>query len=122
MELFELIKKSDTEYCVNFGDSLYASRLYASVHLSKCGDIQVVITYDTHWLQEMRFKDLSNVRKYFQLHGKYLLEDAEYIWHQVSYFKIGLCEEIYERNKRFLYYGQYYYEDMVKTEVHRHEN
>lgn len=114
MELFDLIKKSDTEYKVNFGDSLYASHLCASVYLSKCGDIQVVIKYDGQWLQEMRFKRLSNVRKYFLSHGKYLLEDAEYIWHKVSYFKIGLCEEIHERNKKFLYYGQYYYEDMME--------
>lgn len=115
MELFDLIKKSDTEYRVNFGDSIYANHLCASIHLSKYGDIQVVITYDTHWLQEMRFKDLLNVKKYFQLHGRYLLDDAECIWHKVSHFKIDLCEEIYEHNKEFLCYGQYYDEDMVKT-------
>ena len=114
MKLFELIKKSNTEYRVNFGDSIYAHGLCASVNLLKDGNIQVVVTYDTHWLLEMRFKHLSNVRKYFRLHGKYLLKDAEMIWHEVSYFKMDVCEKIYDYNKELLFTNPFYYEEIME--------
>ncbi len=114
--MFELIKKSEHEYKIDFGDSIYASQLNGSVYKTT-QDFQVVIIYDTHWIHELRFHKLSNVKKYFKDRGQYYLDEAKRIWDDISYYKIKLCNQIRETDWVGInYYGRYYDEEDKKEE------
>lgn len=95
-----LIKKDKRHYKIDFERGLSPLNACIVSHLSGdvniCdGYIQLVISYDGHWLKENRYHSLEEVEEYIEESFDLYLDIAKYIDKKMNDYRTQLCVDIF---------------------------